>query len=259
MCILFIAKNKHPDYPLIICANRDEFHLRPTQKAHYWENNPSILAGKDLQAGGSWLGCSINGYFAAITNIREIEPSTNKRSRGELVKFALLGTTDNGEKFNLDWLQKHNDNYNGFNLIFGKLGQLGCYNNTNKKFTLLTDGFHAICNGSLDDIWPKMAIGMTKLETLINSNQHFNANDFIHKLQSMMLDKSQFSDHQLPQTGVPLEWERLLSTIFIQSDNYGTRSTSILLFDQNKNIELSEAQYNNEGKQVTEQFYSVRY
>jgi len=161
MCILFLSIKQHPDYPLIICANRDEFHQRPTERAHFWQQYPHTLAGKDLQAGGSWLGINKAGYFAAITNIRTgNSPEVGKKSRGELVTWALKPNSIINEA----WLQQYSQQYNPFNLIYGSLNNLACFNSILNEQTLLTEGIHAISNGSINDVWPKMTHGVGLLD-----------------------------------------------------------------------------------------------
>jgi uncharacterized protein with NRDE domain len=243
MCILFLAINQHREYPLLICANRDEFYQRPTSAAHFWSDRPSILAGKDLQAGGSWLGVNKQGYFAAITNIRTGEKSVqDKLSRGELVTLAL----QQDSPITTPWLELHGDLYNPFNLVYGSLEHLVCYNSVSKKHTSLSDGFHAISNGELDDVWPKMARGEKQLEAIVNLNQLIEP----AQLFSILKDQQQAQENLLPKTGVSVEWEQLLSSIFINSTEYGTRSSCLILQKNNRSIELIERQYNEQGNTV---------
>jgi len=245
MCILFLAINQHPDHPLIICANRDEFYARPTLGAHFWPNKPHLLAGQDLQAGGSWLGVNTHHQFSAITNIRTgSKQSPTKKSRGELVTLAL----EPNSFIDINWLKQHSDEYNPFNLIYGSLNQLNCYNSLLKQQTALTSGFHAISNGSLDDIWPKMAKGESHLEKIVSSNQTINSDG----LFTILKDSTQAKDSQLPNTGINLEWERKLSSIFISSLEYGTRSSCIILQNKSGEVEFVEQMYDsnaNKGEQ----------
>ena len=247
MCILFLAINQHSKYPLLICANRDEFYKRPTMGAHFWSENPSMLAGKDLQAGGSWLGVNRQGFFAAITNIRSAgKPSSDKRSRGELVTMALQSDS----VISMSWLEKNGELYNPFNLVYGSLDKLVCYNSVTKKHIHLADGFHAISNGELDDIWPKMAKGEKQLEAIVNLGQTIEP----EQLFSILKDQRKAEDGMLPKTGVSLEWERLLSSIFINSPDYGTRSSCLLLLESDGSIKFIERQYGvkgNKGEQLS--------
>ncbi|MEW6998299.1 NRDE family protein [Colwelliaceae bacterium BS250] len=240
MCILFIAINQHKDHPLIVAANRDEFHQRPTKSAYFWADDNKLLAGQDLQAGGTWLGINPEGQFAAITNIRDPKNNNPKaKTRGELVPLAL----QNNSPINESWLVANSDKYNPFNLIYSVNNQLYCFNSANNEHKLLESGFHAICNGSVNDVWPKMAKGEQLLEQLINEQQPVHA----EHLFAIMQDSTQAPDELLPNTGVGIDWEKLLSSIFITSPTYGTRSTSILLQHQSGSIDFSEQSYTSDG------------
>ncbi|PCJ46800.1 MAG: hypothetical protein COA74_12935 [Gammaproteobacteria bacterium] len=248
MCILFIAIKQHLEYPLIICANRDEFHQRPTQAAHFWKQPKEMLAGKDLQAGGSWLGINKTGQFAAITNIRNGQPtSQDKRSRGELVTKVLDDQETRSAVIDYEWLKQHSDDYNGFNLIYGNLNGLYCYNSVSKLQIRLDNGFHAISNGGMDDVWPKMAKGEKKLEAIVTSLDGVDE----EALLAILKDQSQANDTELPLTGIPAEWEQLLSSIFIVSEQYGTRSSSLLLQRSDTSIKFTEVGYDKRGEQVS--------
>ncbi|MGL4475061.1 MAG: NRDE family protein [Shewanella sp.] len=239
MCILFLAIAAHPSYPLIVCANRDEFHHRATQPLHRWQQPSGILAGKDLQAGGTWLGINQQGHFAALTNLRApASEQQNRLSRGELVLKAL--TTENLSP----WLSKHARSYNPFNLIFQQDNEYYCFNSLLGISQKLAPGFHAISNGAMDDEWPKMATGRKALEALITTSPTLTH----QQLEPLLRDQSRPEDAQLPDTGVSKEWERLLSAIFITSPDYGTRSASVLIKDNEGNCALSETRFNNKGK-----------
>lgn len=238
MCILFIAINQHPQYPVIICANRDEFHQRPTQNMHFW-SEPNILAGKDMQAGGTWLGLNSQGDFAALTNFRRPQHvHATKRSRGDLVLSALQNDNQTIQQY----LIQNSIQYNDFNLIFGSLNNLQAFDSVNKKFITLSSGFHSICNGSLDDIWPKMSLGVTKLEELISANKLD-----VNALFTVMMNQQVADNKHLPETGLAVDLELLLSSIFIKSPNYGTRSTTIILQHKTGEIEVHDHSYNSDG------------
>ncbi|WP_345859400.1 NRDE family protein [Shewanella algae] len=248
MCILFLALDQHPDYPLILCANRDEFHHRPTAPAHFWPPQQQLLAGKDLQAGGTWLGCNRLGTVAGLTNIRQpITQPDGMRSRGELVLKAL----DSQTPIEPQWLSEHSDNYNPFNLVFGQGKHFWCYHSPDKSLRRLNRGFHAISNGALDDIWPKMARGEQALERLISQS----AKPDIDKLLAIMRDETPAPDTSLPTTGVSLEWERRLSSIYIRHPEYGTRATSLIFLSREGQLNFYEARYDGKGRQLgLEQF-----
>lgn len=253
MCILFFAINQHPKYPVIICANRDEFHERPTQSMHWWPNNnllaADVLAGKDLQAGGTWLGLNKQGRFSALTNFRQPHLfDKHKQSRGELVLHALAKQDDEITQ----QLTQSSDVYNGFNLVFGQLDKLKCFDNVSQKKQLLNSGFHSLCNGALDDVWPKMALGQTKLADEIKDHSLD-----IEKLFRLMKSGQKAQDEHLPKTGVPLDWEQLLSSIFIISPEYGTRTTNIITLDNQGNVCIYDQSHNEQGECTQKQTFSI--
>lgn len=248
MCILFFAIKQHPKYPVIICANRDEFHQRPTQSMHWWPNN-TLLAGKDLQAGGTWLGLNKQGRFSALTNFRQpdlIDP--NKQSRGDLVLTALA---QQDEEI-IQKLAGSSNDYNGFNLVFGQLDKLTCFDSVSQKQQVLDAGFHSLCNGALDDIWPKMALGQAKLADAIN-----NDTLDIEQLFKLMKSSQQAEINHLPKTGLPLNWEQLLSSIFIISPEYGTRTTNIITLDNKGEVCIYDQSYNEQGECINEQHFTI--
>lgn len=239
MCILFIALNQHPDYPLIVCANRDEFHQRPTHALHWWENE-SLFAGKDLQAGGTWFGVNANKQFAALTNYRLPNKfDNNKISRGELVINALTQSKD----FFQTELLTTSIQYNDFNLLSGDENKLECFDSTTQKFTQLTKGVFSLCNGALNDVWPKMRKGKESLEKLVSAHTNISIND----LFILMQDQTKTELTLLPNTGVSTQWEQLLSSIFIISPDYGTRSTTLFLKDKMGYCKIVERSYAHNG------------
>lgn len=255
MCILFFAIKQHPHYPVIICANRDEFHQRPTQAMHWWsekENKMPILAGKDLQAGGTWLGLTKQGRFSALTNFRRPHLlDKNKQSRGDLVLQALAKQ----DKEVTTLLKKSSADYNGFNLVFGQLSKLVCFDSLSQQQQPLASGFHSLCNGALDDIWPKMALGQAQLASAIAAPTDQSLN--IDELFNLMQNGQQAQTQHLPKTGVPLDWEQLLSSIFIVSPEYGTRTTNIITQDIDGNISVYDRSYNPKGLCIKEQHFSM--
>ena len=209
---------------------------------HEWPGTDGITAGKDLKAGGTWLGFNTLGEVSALTNIRDLSAIQDDRlSRGELVLKALKG------ELSEDWLKQHCDSYNPFNLLYEQHSQLYVFNSRSKTNTLISDGFHAVSNGDLDDIWPKMARGKIALEQIIVSQQLIPP----ESLLPMMLDQTLPPEDSLPNTGVSLEWERRLSSIFISHPEYGTRSTSILLWHRSGKFECLEVRYNPKGKELS--------
>lgn len=258
MCILFFAVNQHKDYPVIICANRDEFHQRPTEAMHWWQQ-PEILAGKDLQAGGSWLGLNKQGRFAALTNFRQpLADTSNKKSRGELVVNAIANTSERDAVWS-QTLQQQVHNYQGYNLIYGDLNKLYCFNSTNQVVNQINDGFHSVSNGALDDIWPKMALGIANLQDEISLMNKAGNSLNIERLFDLMTNQQQATTEKLPQTGIPQSWEQLLSSIFIVSPDYGTRSTTIITLDSKNNVTVYEKNYDNTGRSVSASNFTFSY
>ena len=239
MCLILIANDVHPRYRLILAANRDEFYDRPTAAAAYWDDVPQLFAGRDLVHGGTWLGITRSGRFAALTNYRE--PHAVKRdapSRGELVSGFLESGT--GAREYLERLRRTGEAYNGYNLILGDDADgLYCYSNKTGEATMLSSGIHGLSNHLLDTAWPKVARGKDALARVVA------ANDFTREdLFAILADRTQAPDELLPDTGVGLELERLLSSIFIASERYGTRSSTVLLVDRERRMTLVERSFN---------------
>ncbi|MBN2614893.1 MAG: NRDE family protein [Bacteroidales bacterium] len=232
MCLIYCSLNEHPKYQLIIAANRDEFYDRPALGAHWWDT-PRILAGKDLKAGGTWLAVNRQGKFAALTNYRDpAEFNIQKKSRGNIVVDYF--NTENESAF-FENLLNSRTMYNGYNFIGFDQGKVHYYSNRLAAVTVLEKGSFALSNHLLDTDWPKVRkikSGMTRLLTTTPLDT-----DAVFELLS---DTSCAPDDQLPHTGVPMETERMLSSVFIQSEKYGTRSSNVILMDYSGRIEFEE-------------------
>jgi uncharacterized protein with NRDE domain len=227
MCLILFAYKVHPKYKLMVAANRDEFYQRPTAPIRYWEDNPEILAGRDLEKMGTWMGVTKSGWFAALTNYRNpMEVTEGKRSRGELVANALQYNGDIKEY--MDSLVRNNDWYPGYNLLAGDGDELYYYSNVGQELIKVAPGIYGVSNHLLNTEWPKVQAGKDGLATILKSNQE----DYIEPLLMLLQKADQAPDEKLPQTGVSLELERMLSPMFIKSEGYGTRSSTILLMDE---------------------------
>jgi len=234
MCLIAIAYQVHPDYPLIVAANRDEFYNRPTAPLDFWSDHPDILAGRDLQGHGTWLGVNRAGRIAAVTNYREPQfKSIENRSRGFLVSEFLAGN-DSPDAY-LEQVTARKDDYGGFNLIVGDTGGLWWYSNRGDALVKLPRGIHAISNRALNTPWPKVERTRERLSKLIGHSRIDPESVF-----AMLYDRSRPPDELLPDTGVGLDWERLLSPPFVTSAIYGTRSSSVVLFQQTGTLEFLE-------------------
>ena len=239
MCLLLMALNRHPAYPLVLLANRDEYYDRPSAPACFWEEEPSLLAGKDLRAGGTWLGITRKGRIAAITNYRD--PASIKEgspSRGGLVSNFLLG--QEGPLEYLDKLDREAEKYNGFNLIVGEKGQYYWYSNRGDGARSLSAGIYGLSNHLLDTPWPKVAKSKDALVYLLSEQE----DPSLEELFRILTDHIIAGDERLPDTGVGLEWERILSPIFIKSPTYGTRSSTVILIDVDNRVTFVEKTFN---------------
>jgi uncharacterized protein with NRDE domain len=222
MCLNAIAWQAHPDYPLVVAANRDEWRDRPALPAHWWEDRPGLLAGRDLQAGGTWMGITRGGRFAAVTNFRDpSERRSTALSRGALVTEFLIGS-DSPPAF-LAGLAGRAAQYNGFNLLAGDGGMLCYFGSRDGVVRSVAPGVHALSNHLLDEPWPKVAKAREAMRSSVADGDE--------PLFAMLSDASPAPDHALPDTGVGLERERWLSSILITGETYGTRASTVLRVD----------------------------
>ncbi|OMP66092.1 NRDE family protein [Domibacillus epiphyticus] len=231
MCVINIAFQVNPETPLILAANRDEFYDRPTAPSHWWEDAPGILAGRDLSKGGTWLGVSKSGRICALTNYRDpSELNTQKESRGSIVR-SFLESQMNAETF-LEELDREKDCYPGFNIVAGTKDELFSYSNkSGEKPIQLPPGIHSVSNAFMNTPWPKTVKAKKEMERCYHDRE---------SLFSMLADETQAADEMLPKTGVSLEWERLLSPLFIKSKGYGTRCSTVIMMKTDDTIEWEE-------------------
>jgi uncharacterized protein with NRDE domain len=226
MCLILFSYRLHPDYRLILAANRDEFYNRPTAPLAYWSDHPEVLAGRDLKANGTWLGVTRTGRLAAITNYREPAAQIDKApSRGGLIGDFLTGKTSPESYLNA--VSKKSSAYNGFNLIAGDRFGLYYYSNRAGRIHQLQPGIYGISNHLIDTAWPKIQRGKALLQGQLSGREKLDD----EKIWQILADRSLPADDQLPDTGVGLEWERILAPLFISSPDYGTRSSSIVLME----------------------------
>lgn len=220
MCLIAVAWQAHPDYPLIVLANRDEFHARPAAPAQFWAESPQLLAGRDLSAGGTWLGVTRQGRFAALTNVREPGMVKGERSRGLIVSAYLQ--EDSGAEAYVARVTAAGEAYSGFNLLASDGDSLWWTSNRGAGPRCLDPGIYMLSNHLLDTPWPKV-------ETLRAGFSEQLQNPEPEALLALLEDEREAADIDLPDTGVGLSMERLLSAPFIRSPLYGTRASTVLL------------------------------
>lgn len=244
MCLIFVAYRQLPECPLLLVANRDEFHRRPTAAAGFWPQAPQVLAGRDLEGGGSWLGLSRDGRLAAVTNYRNLAEvsggGADKRSRGLLVSDFLTGSAPAAEF--LAALAQQAENYRGFNLLLSDATGLFYCSNRGAAPRRLPPGLYGLSNHLLDTPWPKVAEGKRVLAPLLAAGMPTEA-----QLFELLADRTLAPDSLLPQTGLTRDWERLLSSRFIQSPDYGTRASTLVWFDQQGGATFIERRFGPEG------------
>lgn len=254
MCLVLLALYSHPAFPVVLAANRDEFYDRPTAPAAFWDPAGSVLGGRDLKAGGTWLGVSRAGQLAAVTNFRQGErEKPAPRSRGQLVADFLTGST--GAPEYMERVRAESHWYNGFNLIAGDAGGFFYYSNREAEVRSLGPGVYGLSNHLLDTPWPKVAAAKSGFSQLLESM----GAELTERLFALLSDRSRPPDDHLPATGVSREWERLLSSAFIASDGYGTRSSTVILIGKDGTVDFVERTFGPNGKPGAEaRFQLVR-
>lgn len=234
MCLIVFAHESHPKYRLVLAANRDEYFARPALPAGYWPDKPATLAGRDLQSGGTWLGVTTAGRLATVTNYRDPEWQVpNPLSRGLLVAEYLNGEMPPAAF--LEYLKNRGHRYRGFNLLFGDRSGMFYYSNRSETENVVSSGIHGLSNHLLDTPWPKVTAAKERLASLLSQETEEPEGYF-----AALADATPFPDDTLPDTGVGIERERLLSSIFVKSRTYGTRFTTLLFIDRENRLRFIE-------------------
>ncbi len=223
MCLLLISYNTNPEYPFVVAANRDEFYQRPTEKAGFWKDYPSLLAGRDVQAGGTWLGITKSGRFAAITNFRDMRMIKNNAPTRGLLTLDFLVSQISAFEYGRS-LKKNAGEYNGYNLLFSDNENLFYFSNQTKELNQLSAGVYGLSNHLLDTPWPKVVKSKEAFIGAVSDNKISEK-----QLFNILSDEREAPVDQLPDTGLSRELERAVSPVFIKSDKYGTRSSTIVL------------------------------
>jgi uncharacterized protein with NRDE domain len=238
MCLILLSFRVHHQYPLLLAANRDEFYERPSAPVSFWNDAPEVLAGRDLKDGGTWLGMTRKGRIAAVTNYRD--PASfkdNAPSRGWLVRDYLDGSEE--PAVYLKNVAARADQYNAFSLILGDTSHLYYFSNRGYRVKL-SPGLYGLSNHLLDTPWSKVERGKAALASLLARRNPPG----LEEIFSVLSDQTRPEDDRLPNTGVGLEWERILSAIFIKSPVYGTRSSTVVMIDRKHHVVLAERVFN---------------
>lgn len=231
MCLILFGYRTSSDYPLIVAANRDEFHQRESAPAQFWDDHTHILAGRDLVAGGTWLGCTKSGRFAALTNFTEASDPPAPKSRGLLVQEFLIGNDSAAHYAH----HIHGLDYAGFNLLLFD-GQDMVYTSNKSATELLQPGFYGLSNAELGAQWPKCIRGAAGLQQIAAAE--FDAADLI----GLLHDSDVPPDDQLPHRGRPIDLERRVAPCFIVGDEYGTRASTSLIVGRDE-VKFTEQSY----------------
>jgi uncharacterized protein with NRDE domain len=238
MCLILLAWRAHPAYPLVLAGNRDERYGRPSLAAQFWENEPDILGGRDLEKGGTWLGVNLEGRFAAVTNYRD-GPASGQfpRSRGEL-PAGFLRAAEPPSAF-LRGVVPLASQYGGFSLLVGDAGQLWFFSNRDGEARELPPGVHGLSNHLLNTPWPKVVRGKQRLAALLAAGEA----GLVQGLFEALSDRTPADDSELPDTGVGRQRERELSPAFIAGERYGTRASTVLLVDRECRLTFIERRF----------------
>jgi uncharacterized protein with NRDE domain len=243
MCLILVSWRNAVNFPCVIAANRDEFHIRPALPAQWWPDHPHILGGRDLTAGGTWLGITRSGRFAALTNFRQTGGRrADAPSRGALVS-TFLQSDDNVDAM-LNYLRDVSARYSGFNMLFSDGESLGVYESTTGNGRVLGSGVYGLSNHLLDTPWPKVVNAKSRL-----SHALLELPDTTAALQ-LLRDEETAPDHLLPRIGVSLEWERLLSSAFIKSKDYGTRCSTLVRVARDRTVCFDEWTWDASGRET---------
>lgn len=243
MCLILLAVQVHPEIPLIVAANRDEFHARPAAAANFWSDHPQVLAGRDLEADGTWLGVARSGRFAAVTNFSEPPPEPlPPRSRGALVSDFLSGFEDPPNY--LRRVADHAGEYRGFNLLAGHWSNLWYYSNRIAEPQKMGPGTYGLSNHLLDTAWPKVRRGKSALAAFEEAEQHPD----VDELLGLLSDDTCPSDQELRAAGLQSEIARRVAPCFIRGEVYGTRASTVVLWHRSGRIQFSEVRFGANGR-----------
>jgi len=249
MCLVILAWQVHPEYPLIIAANRDELHRRPAAAMHWWPDRPGVLAGRDLEAGGTWLAVSRDGRYAGVTNVRETAPAaTSFRTRGELVRDFVTGR-DPAMNYATSI---EGGAYRGFNMFAGDGAELLYMSNRGAPPRLLASGIYGISNALLDTPWPKLQRTRERLRELVESGDISTESLF-----EILADRMPAPDVAVPEGLVDASLARAASAPFIVHPDYGTRCSTTLLRRRDGSMIVGERSFDAGGEPTGQETFRI--
>ncbi len=245
MCLIVFGYRTIPGYKLVFAANRDEFYNRPTRPAGFWKDNRGMLAGKDLKAGGTWLGIHKNSRFGALTNYRDMKShNPDARSRGHLVTQYL-----NGNQSAVQFLDQIDDEaYNGFNLLLGDMNSFWHYSNQTGEPIEIEPGIHGISNALLNTPWPKVESSKSRFRELVEEDELTTENLF-----GLLRNSDTYPEDSLPETGLSPELEKAVSATFIRTEKYGTRCSTLLFIRDDHSVRFVERTYQPGSTEVAQE------
>jgi uncharacterized protein with NRDE domain len=255
MCLLVLAWQVHPRYRLVVAANRDEFHERPTAAMAKWQPPDDIIAGRDLRAGGTWLAMDRARRFGIVTNFRELQgPAPGASSRGNLIPNYLRN--QEGVQRYLETLEPIAQQYSGFNLLLTDSGSLWYASNRAERFARpLPPGIYGLSNEFLDTPWPKLQRVRRCFDPLMRQRDEISKDE----LFAILADPTPAGiNDELPKTGLSPEWEQLLSSPFVRNEHYGTRCSTIVLLEPSGTMSLTERRFNSVGSVIADTQFSLR-
>lgn len=252
MCLLVFAWKTHPDYPLVFAGNRDELHARTSAAAGFWEDAPQVLGGRDLQAGGTWLGVTSGGRFAVVTNYRAgLNPEKAMRSRGELTADFLRD--DAAPKNYIHAVAERAGDYGAFSLILGEPTALWYFSNRGERAPRkVPPGIHGLSNHQLDTPWPKVTRSLARLDFLMERPALTTEALFM-----LLADRTPVADAELPDTGIGVERERQLSPVFVTNPIHGTRCSSVIFLDADGGLRFAERRFDPLGQPLETRHFHI--
>lgn len=252
MCLITLSFNQHPDYPLIVVQNRDEFYNRPSESLHFWEDEPNVLAGRDTRHGGTWSGITRTGRFASLNNrpFTDFEPKKDTRSRGDLVKNYLAS-----EESPEAWLQKMLDqrrDYDSYQMVFGTLENLYVYSNSMDRICSLKPGLHSFSNTDDELSRHKLSRSTNLVESYLTSHSEPDPDELI----ALFSDTEKANSFENLPPALSQETARTHSAIFIEGQDFGTVNTTAILVKQSGEVKVKEQRYdqNKQGEATEKSF-----